>query len=386
MSMHSRLLVVALALVAATGASPAVNGDEARAEALVALGRALFFDPRLSRDRTMSCATCHDPQSAFTDVRDNGVAGGASLGNDGTTIGDRNAPTLTYTAAVPEFGQDPDGRYRGGLFHDGRAATMEDQARQPLMNPAEMGLDSASMLRDRIRESPGYVDAFTALFGAAALSKPGESLDHAVTAIAAYERSPELSSFDSKYDRYLRGEAVLTTEEELGRRLFFSPLINCNRCHLLDEREDREREIFTNHEYFNIGVPANARVRAANGRGTEHVDPGLAGNPQVSSSAERGKYRVPSLRNVAVTRPYMHNGVFTELATAIAFYNQFLVDSEASRTNPETGAAWAPPEVPETVDAERLGAGQPLTEQRVAQIEAFLQTLTDRRYEALLGR
>ena len=113
-----------------------------------------------------------------------------------------------------------------------------------------------------------------------------------------------------------------------------------NQCHLLDQREDQQRETFTNHAYHNIGVPVNSRLRAENGSRRGHIDPGLAGNPRVRSDAENGKYRVPTLRNVAVSGPYMHNGVFADLKTAIVFYNRFLVDNDGSRINPETGSDW----------------------------------------------
>ncbi|MEE4163711.1 MAG: cytochrome c peroxidase, partial [Woeseiaceae bacterium] len=307
----------------------------------------------------------------------------ASLGNDGRTLGDRNAPTLTYASLVPPSGEDEDGAYIGGLFHDGRAATLEDQAKQPIVSPMEMALLSPAAVRERVLANPAYVNAFERLLGPASLATPDSALDAVATALAAFERSAEFSSFDSKYDRYLRGEATLTREEELGRILFFSDLVNCSQCHLLDGRADQAGETFSNYRYHNIGIPPNARVRATNA--DRRPDPGLAGHPDVGTAGERGRFRVPSLRNVAVTGPYMHNGVFRDLRTAIVFYNRFLVENAASEINPETGRTWDDPEVPETVDLDLLKQGQPLTEQRVAQLEAFLRTLTDRRYEPLLG-
>lgn len=334
----------------------------------------------------MSCATCHDPARAFTDSRDNGVAGAASLGNDGATLGDRNAPMLTYAAEVPAFLRREDGSYTGGLFHDGRATGLSRQARQPILSPKEMALATASVVRDRVRENPAYVDAFSALLGTDALATPDRALDSVAEAIAAFESSAEFSTFDSRYDRFLRGEVTLTREEELGRSLFFSPLSNCSQCHLIDQRENSEGELFSNFEYHNIGVPRNSRLLEASGRGEQHVDRGLEDNPRVRGREQRGKVRVPSLRNVAVTAPYMHNGVFAELETAIVFYNRFLVDSAASRTNPETGEPWGEAPVPETVAHDRLEKGQPLGDRRVKQIVAFLKTLTDQRYEHLLER
>ena len=378
-------VIVLLVLALTPARQPSAAEGVPISSELADLGRILFFDPRFSADRTMSCATCHDPARAFTDSRDNTVNGAASLGNDGTTLGDRNAPALTYAAFTPAFRKTNAGAYRGGFFHDGRATDLTAQAQQPVTSPQEMALSPAGV-QERLLEEGAYVDAFQRLFGADALDSPETALQSFATAIAAFETSADFASFDSKYDRYLRGEAILTREEDLGRRVFFSSLSNCGRCHLVDQREDRQREIFTGFEYYNIGVPPNRQLRKATHTIAGQVDTGLAANPTVSGSGHEGKFRVPSLRNVAVTGPYMHNGVFGELKTAIIFYNRFLVDNEASRTNPETGEPWGEPEIAATVEHGLLGEGQPLSDARVRQLEAFLRTLTDRRYEHLLER
>jgi cytochrome c peroxidase len=360
------------------------SADTANVE-LADLGRALCFDSRLSAGRNLSCASCHDPARAFSESRDNGVGRAASLGDDGRSLGDRNAPALTYAMLTPSFGRNADGHYQGGLFVDGRAANLAEQAREPILSRAEMALPIAA-LGGRLAEDPAYADTFRALLGPAAIASPDRTLHSVATAIAAYESTGEFAPFDSRYDRYLRGEVELTREEETGRVLFFSELINCNRCHLVDRREHRHNEVFTNYRYHNIGVPANLRLREVNGRGSGHADPGLAGNPAVNDAAQAGRFRVPSLRNVAVTSPYMHNGVFEKLETAILFYNRFLLGNTASLVNPETGQPWRPAEVPDTVDVELLRDGQPLTVERVAYLVAFLETLTDARYEHLLER
>ena len=198
------------------------------------------------------------------------------------------------------------------------------------------------------------------------------------------EHTAQFAPFDSKYDRFLRGEYELTVAEELGRVLFFSQLINCSSCHLLDTREYSPGEVFSNHRYHNIGVPANKQVREKNGINVSHRDLGLLENPAVDDPAMAGKFRVPSLRNVAVTGPYMHNGVFKDLRTAILFYNRFTLSNPKSQTNPETGELWGEPEVAETVDLELLREGQPLAENHVVALVAFLRALTDQRYESLL--
>lgn len=350
---------------------------------LVDLGRMLFFDARLSLEGNQSCSSCHDPGRAFSDPGVNDLQGAVSVGGDGVSFGDRNAASLTYASLTPAF-SEIDSVYKGGFFLDGRAETLVAQAREPILNPIEMALPNARAVRDRVRENPAYVELFERLLGPDALASSGKALHSVATAIAAFESSDEFAPFDSKYDRYLRGEVTLTRDEELGRVLFFSTLVNCNQCHVLDTREAREREVFTNYRYHNIGIPVNRRVREANRLGESHVDTGLLQNPAVRDRAHAGRFRVPSLRNAAVTGPYMHNGVFEELETAIVFYNKYLVNSEASRTNPETGEPWADAEVPGTVDLDILGAGQPLTDRHVKQLVAFLETLTDRRYEHLL--
>jgi cytochrome c peroxidase len=133
-------------------------------------------------------------------------------------------------------------------------------------------------------------------------------------------------------------------------------------------------------------VPINKQVRAKNGIDLDHRDLGLLENPEVGDPAMAGKFRVPSLRNVAVTGPYMHNGVFQELATAILFYNRFTLSNRKSQTNPETGERWGEPEVAETVDLELLREGQPMADNYIVALVAFLTALTDQRYESLLDR
>jgi cytochrome c peroxidase len=354
-------------------------------EGLAALGRLLFFDVNLSATRTQACASCHDPARAFSDGADNGVGGAVSLGADGRSLGDRNAPALTYAALAPAFGRLENGGYAGGLFHDGRAADLEAQAPQPLLDPREMALEDRRSLAARLRERPDYLEGFERLLGPNAAESDENLAEAALRAIASYERSAEFFTFDSKYDRFLAGEYTFTPAEAIGRELFFSDLTNCRLCHLRDPNQVVAREPFSNYQYHNIGVPVNTAVRAANGLSTDFVDVGLAANPGVDDAAgARGKFRVPSLRNVAVTAPYMHNGVFADLETAVLFYGRHLASQAVATINPHTGEPWADPEVPETVEGMLLRQGQPLEPQRVAQLVAFLKTLTDRRYEALL--
>ena len=352
------------------------------AEELAGLGRDLFFDTSLSLNGNQACASCHSPAAAFSDNRDNGVGGAASLGTDGRSLGDRNAPTITYAALIPEFGIDETGEYVGGFFHDGRAKTMPVQAGEPFTNPVEMALPDSSTLVRKVLANERYADGLRRHFGDSVLEDTEAAFSAITESIAAYERSREFLAFDSRYDRSLRGELALTREEEVGRMLFFSQLINCHNCHLLDTREFQQGELFTNFRYHNIGLPVNKKLRARNGVGVDYRDAGLAANEAVGAASEAGKFRVPTLRNVAVTGPYMHNGVFQDLETAIRFYNRFTLTDTKSQLNPETGEYWGDPEVAETVDLDLLRQGQPISDIQVKALVAFLRALTDRRYDS----
>ena len=352
---------------------------------LASWGEALFFDVTLSQNRTQACATCHDPATGFADPRETVLGHAVSLGDDGASLGDRNAPTASYARFSPPFGRDAKGAWVGGQFLDGRAATLADQAKGPPLNPLEMGLPDVATAAARLRENPQYVATLAALFPQAPTSDDA-FFDAMAQAIAAYEATLEFAPFDSKYDRFLRGEAKLTDQEELGRVLFFSnQFTNCNQCHQLKPQGGAEGETFTNYAYHNIGVPENTAVRAGNGTAPGTVDAGLAANPAVAGAAtERGKFKVPTLRNVAVTGPYMHNGVFADLRTVILFYNTYNTTVPARKINPETGQPFAAPEVPENLSLTELESGPALDDQRIDALVAFLNTLTDARYEPLL--
>ncbi|RJL02324.1 cytochrome-c peroxidase [Paracoccus siganidrum] len=353
-----------------------------RLEALEELGRQLFHEPLLSRNGSQSCATCHDPDHAFTDPRETAAGRAVSLGDDGTSHGDRNTPTLSYAFLSPAFHRDDKGRYKGGQFWDGRADDLKDQAGQPMLNPVEMGMPDKAAVIGRLRGEPGYVAEFEAVFGPGALEDIDRAFDHAAEALAAYQSTPEFAPFDSKYDRYLRGEAELTPQEEFGHTVFIT--WNCRLCHQLRKQGLTQHETFTSFEYHNIGVPANHAVRALNGLGPDHVDRGLAERPGIDDPAQAGRVKVPTLRNVAVTGPYMRNGVFEDLRTAVLFYNKYPSRRPIHQINPETGADWGPPEVAQNLSLPELQSGLMVDDARIDALVAFLETLTDRRYEPLL--
>lgn len=349
------------------------------------LGEALFFDVNLSRNRTQACATCHDPENGFVDPRETDAGLAVSLGDDGASLGDRNTPTASYARFSPRFHRNKDGKFVGGQFLDGREPDLAGQAGGPPLNPIEMGMADKQSVVDRLKENPAYVAAFDKFHGTGILDKPEEAYAAMANSIAAFEKTKFFAPFDSKYDRHLRGEYKLTDQEELGRLLFFSQqFTNCNLCHQLKQFPGQEGETFSNYEYHNIGVPANLEARKHNGVAADHVDRGLLDNPKVSDAAEAGKFKVPTLRNVAVTGPYMHNGVFKDLRTTVLFYNKYNSRASKRQINPESGEKWRDPEVAENLSMKELETGPALKDKEIDALVAFMKTLTDKRFEHLL--
>ncbi len=362
---------------AQTAAAPALD-------TLDKLGQALFADRNLSISRTQSCVSCHSPELALTDPKELGkIEGAVSVGADGHSFGDRNSPSVAYASFTPDFHIAANGEAVGGFFWDGRARTLEEQAGGPPLNPIEMGMPDKQSVVARIAENPRLADAFRSLFGAAVFDDTDRAFAAMTKAIAAFERTADISPFDSKYDRSLRGEATLTAEETLGRDLFFSPgRASCGACHLSNGGGPSAKEVFTGFKYYNIGTPANRNVRALNGSKPGFVDSGLASNPAVSGASHDGKFKVPGLRNVAITGPYMHNGIFKELRTVLLFHQRLSPDGP--QIDPETGQPWVSPEVPANLALDKLRTAPALNESETAALIAFLKTLTDRHYERLL--
>lgn len=375
----------AVTAMASLSASTAFAADPAYST-LEELGQALFFDTNLSLNRTQACATCHDPAFGFADPRETDAGKAVSLGDDGQSLGDRNAPTAAYAMFSPEFHRDPEsGRWKGGQFHDGREATLAGQAGGPPLNPIEMGMPDKSAVVERLQENSDYVLSMQSLTTEDLFEDVDAAYSAMAEAIAAFEMTEEFAPFDSRYDRYLRGEEKFTDEEELGRVLFFSQqFTNCNLCHQLARSAIDPQETFSNYEYHNIGVPVHVELRKLNGVAEGFTDTGLLMNPAVEDAAEAGKFKVPTLRNVAVTGPYMHNGIFEDLRTVVLFYDKYNSRSEARQVNPETGQPWGAPEVEGTLSMEELETGPALDDARIDALVAFMKTLTDARYEHLL--
>ena len=339
------------------------------------LGERLFFDPILSKNKTQSCSTCHNPNFGFIDNRKNrtNFGGAVSVGDDGKSIGDRNTPTAGYASFSPDF-NFKNGVAIGGQFLDGREKDLSGQAGGPPLNPVEMGMDNKTEIVKRLKNNEFYNKSFMEIYGNDIFSSDKKFYKKMTNSIAAFEKTNFFQPFDSKYDRYLRDEYDLTPLEDLGKSLFFSNNnTNCSTCHKLQQFSEAKRETFSNYEYHNIGVPANKNLNII-------ADLGLFNHTK--NKTDKGKFKVPTLRNVAITAPYMHNGVFRNLRTVIRFYDKFL--TKRSGMNPETRRPWEDPEVDGNISIDKLSKGRPINKRKTKALIAFLRTLTDKRYEHLL--
>lgn len=351
-----------------------------------ALGKKIFNDTRLSSPPGQSCASCHSPDHYFVDPDMNEPT---SEGVIKGRYGPRNAPTVMYAATSPPFHLDKESRlYFGGQFDDGRATSLQDQAKQPFLAALEMNNPSLQAVVMKVSAAE-YVPLFKSVYGERSLDDPATAYQRIVDAISAYERTPELSPFRSKYDRYLMGEAKFTDQERRGREIFErEDKGNCAACHpSKPSNNGQQRALFTDHSYDNLGVPRNPRNKfyqqppEFNREGDAYVDIGLG--DYVNNTLEEGKFKVPTLRNIAKTAPYMHNGYFNTLRGVIHFYNTRDVkpvcsDSSTSEERAMALGCWPVPEVSLNVNHAELGH-LGLTPQEETDLEVFLNTLTDRR-------
>ena len=380
------LLILGLGALALLGTGLAQNAQDD----MVSLGKAIFFDSGLSLPPGQSCASCHDPQAGFANP-ETGLP--VSQGAIQRRYGNRNAPSAAYAMFSPELHYDPtmrpgimEGMYVGGLFWDGRVNTLEDQAKAPFLNPLEMHNPDKITVVLAVRRSD-YAGLFKEIFGQKSLEDIDTAYEFIAQAIAAYERSPEVNPFTSKYDYWKAGQAELTESEMRGYMLFTNTTMmgaKCANCHSVSSDESRFPSLFTNFGHQNLGVPRNPDLpfydlpASLNPDGANYIDRGLgdflrsAGFPEEQAAKEDGKFKIPSLRNCAVTAPYEHNGVFETLTEVVMFNN----------TRDVPGAGWPPPEVPENVHRHmppmlRTFGQLGLTDQQVDDIVAFLHTLTD---------
>ena len=345
-----------------------------------ALGEVLFFDKSISFNKTQSCSTCHSPDTAFVDQRKNSANQMVSEGDNPHLHGNRNANTALYAMFSPDFHFDKKIQdYVGGQFWDGRAKDLAEQAGGPPVNPVEMGMPDKKAIVERLKADPTYYKPITDLYGESIWADTDKIYAIMAKAIGEFEKQELFAPFSSKYDRALKGEAELTALESEGKALFFDKTrTNCSNCHQSSEANSA-KETFTNYRYYNIGVPSNQELIKHNKLAADFVDNGLLDNPMVKGDEkQKGKFKVPTLRNISVTAPYMHNGVFHDLKTVLLFKDSF--NNPNRKINPETGKAWEKAEYAQTINPDVLKA-KPLTDEEINALEVFLKTLTDEAYE-----
>ncbi len=371
-------------------AGPATPGESHAAPETpaAALGRSIFFDPRLSEPAGTSCASCHDPARAFTGDHGSGV--GVPAGSRPGVFARRTSPSLLYLRFVPRFRffSDDDDNHaieyepHGGYFWDGRSDSIADLVRQPLLNPREMNNADIAQIAAKLRGAP-YASAFRREYPGALDTDDG-AVGALGRALEAFLLSPAMAPFSSKYDDFVRGTASLSPEEKRGLELFSDRHhAGCVLCHRIASMSHHpEDTMFTDYGYDAVGAPRNRGLRVRD------EDRGLCERTDTSTPTDEARYcasfRTPSLRNVALRKAFMHNGAFTTLRDVVKFY--------ATRTSsPErwypSGALFE--DTPEayrgmvnitSVPYNRHRGDPPvLTDDEIDAIVAFLETLTDRR-------
>jgi cytochrome c peroxidase len=412
---------------------------------LAALGKELFFDTSLSNPAGQSCATCHSPLTGFTGPNSSvnlilGTVPGIVPGR----FGNRNVPSVAYSVFSPTgpFYDSDFSAYAGGQFWDGRARNTTIQASFPFQNPNEMNnvlhnVADPALVVQHIADGP-YSDFYKNVFGQDIFTKSvATNLECIGLAMSAYEQSPEVVPFSSKYDFYLAGKVLLSPAETRGLRLYSGTLngrpggvpnyknAQCSLCHGIPSSTSAGPDIFSNFCYANIGVPRNPRnpyysmtnqgsnPLGYNPLGQNYIDMGLgdflypaAGLPSGNNGNDtvliNGTFKAPSLRNVDkrpagnFIKAYMHNGYFKSLSQVVHFYNTRNLTTQPgevidfTQPNPYAGLVgtplWPAPEyVGQTLQNASGAPGSAaaqvgnlgLTTSEESDIVAFLKTLSD---------
>ena len=383
----SLLLLAVLAVTACTsggGNDPAPAASD-KLSATAALGEKIFDDTSLSASGQVACASCHQTDHAF--AGDTVVP----IGGVGADVqGFRNAPSLKYLTQNPAFFFDDEGTPTGGFDRDGRASSLAEQARRPFLAAHEMANASVADVVDKLSRA-AYAAEFRTVFGDQIFATPDAAFERALFALQKYQQedTAEFAPYTSKYDAFLAGKAQLTDAELRGLALFNDPRKgNCAACHP-SARAAGGPPLFTDFTYDNLGVPRNADIHANDTAG--YFDLGLCGPDRTDLAQLRelcGAFKVPTLRNVAVTASYFHNGRFATLTEVLRFYvRRDTNPDEWYPIDPATGLAHKFDDLPAdlTVNVNtteppydrRPGELPALTEPEIQDVVTFLQTLTD---------
>lgn len=334
---------------------PLVGAESASEQtALAAVGREVFLDATLSNPPGTSCVSCHQPEAAFADPRP--VSVGAKPGSLGT----RNAPSLMYAALIPNMDQEDlldeagiqSWVWQGGLFQDGSARTLHEQVSVPMFHAREMNIGGEADLAAKMRKAE-YASRLRGDLTESEWADDGKVAHRSYRALVEFLKEPMFRPFDARIDDHLAGKSDALTDQEKRGLEVFKNKGKCADCHFL-HATSWPKALLSDFGYDNLGVPS---------RGDK--DSGLAGH--TLADGEMGQFRAPSLRNVALTAPYFHNGSVATLNEVMEFYNRR--DKEPQR--------WGTTDFPETVNHTDLG-DLGLTDQEVDDLVALMDAFTDR--------
>jgi cytochrome c peroxidase len=390
--------------------------------AVALLGKQIFNDPSLSASGKQSCASCHSPDHAYGPPNDLSVQlGGPHLKDAGY----RPPPSLAYLYRQAAFSIGPDqndtdaapvsldqlaaaasGTQRatktagaapaapalvpqGGLFWDGRASTLQDQAIVPMLNPVEMANKNTDEVVQKLRNTK-YLDQFKQLFGDQIANQPDLLVDEAMFAVGRYQfEDASFHRFTSKYDYWLQGKARLTQAELHGLRLFNDPdKANCAGCHLSKPTADHLPPLFTDTQYEALGVPRNRDLPV--NRNPKFFDMGVCGPFRTDTATLTqycGMFLTPTLRNVATRHTFFHNGAYHDLKQVMNFYNLRSTNPEKIYPLDASGKPDMYDDLPAQYQANidvadapfnrKQGEKPAMTDDDISDIIAFMNTLTD---------
>ena len=386
-------------------AMPAAVAGATRLSAMEELGKAIFFDPSLSEPAGQACATCHGPTAGWTgpDSPIN-AAGAAYPGAIRERLGNRKPPSIAYATAPPIYFDAAEEHFVGGNFWDGRATgwllgnPLADQAQGPFVNPVEQNHPGPAAVVAKVCQGP-HAEVLAATFGTGVCDDVVRGYNAIAQAIAAYEMSAEVNPYSSKYDHFLRDPEryPLTAQERQGLELFErEDKGNCAACHPSRPGPLGEPPLFTDFTYDNLGVPKNPEnpwygmPKPFNPDGAGWVDEGLGGYlktvPRYArlAAANRGKHKVPTLRNVDLrpspefVKAFGHNGHFKSLEAIVHFYNtrDALPRCEGLKDARPGNNCWPAPEIAANLNVDEMGK-LGLTAGEEQAIVAFMRTLSD---------
>jgi cytochrome c peroxidase len=355
---------------------------------LTALGRSMFKEPSLSASGKLACASCHSPDNAYSPGNKLAVQRGGAAGRP---PGPRGARARRYTPPVPAFTEhyhDDDGDDSvdagptGGHDWDGRAQTVHEQALLPLLSAREMGNKDAAAVLANLKAGP-LAPQFRQVFGDDIFSRPNAALQGALMALEVFQESPaDFYPYTSKYDAYLRKQVVLSPQEQRGLRVFNDETSgNCASCHISRISPGGVFPQFTDYGLINIGVPRNRKLPA--NADPAYYDLGLCGPDRTDLKDHKeycGAFKTPSLRNVALRKTYFHNGSFSSLEQVVRFYATR--DTAPMKWYRQRKFDDQPAGMDGNVNMEapfggRAGGKPALSEGEIADMVAFLKTLTD---------